>query len=62
MDTTLDSYPAGRLGLEVVLSGKADFGTVADTPITFAVLIGKLVGVIAAISQVDHAELLSELL
>lgn len=55
LDVTLDSYLSGHLGLAAVLSGKADFATVGETPITRAAVDGKPVTVVATISQIDRA-------
>jgi NitT/TauT family transport system substrate-binding protein len=50
-------HPYGKLALKDVLEGKADFATVAETPVMFAILNGEKIAIIASIysSQKNHA-------
>ncbi len=55
MTPHLHSY--GKLALQEVLDGKADFATVAETPIMFAILNGEKISIIATFqsSKKNHA-------
>jgi NitT/TauT family transport system substrate-binding protein len=55
--TTITSHHYGKLALNEMLAGKADFATVAETPFAFAALKGERVAVIATIhsSHLGHA-------
>jgi len=48
-------YPYGKIALQAVLEGRADFATVAETPIMFAVLNGEKLYVIATIQTSSKA-------
>ena len=52
-------HPYGKLALEDLLAGKADFATVAETPIIFAIMKGEKISVIATIltSEIINAVL-----
>lgn len=54
----IQRYGSGRLALEAVLGGKADFATVAETPIARAVLDGRAPVVVATICEVDRASVI----
>ena len=43
-------YPYGKVALQAVLEGKADFATVAETPIMFAIMRGEKIFIIATIA------------
>ncbi len=58
LDATLRNYPAGHLCLAALLSGKADFATSAETPLTRAALEGKPFAVVAIIADIDRAVLI----
>lgn len=58
LEAILRSYPSGHQGLEAVLSGKADFATVGDTPIARAAIDGRQFSVIATISEVERGVLI----
>jgi sulfonate transport system substrate-binding protein len=57
LEATAHLHPYGKLALNEVLEGKADFATVAETPIMFAIMSGKKISVIATIhaSSLGHA-------
>jgi NitT/TauT family transport system substrate-binding protein len=57
LDVTARLYPYGKLALTDVLEGKADFATVAETPVMFSILNGEKIAIIASIqsSQKNHA-------
>jgi len=44
-------HPFGKPALEDVLAGKADFATVAETPVMFAIMRGEKISVIATIES-----------
>lgn len=46
-------HPYGKLALEEVLDGKADFATVAKTPVMFAIMKGEKISIIATIQSSD---------
>jgi ABC-type nitrate/sulfonate/bicarbonate transport system substrate-binding protein len=50
-------HPYGKLALQDVLDGKADFATVAETPVMFAILNGEKISIVATIqtSKKNHA-------
>ena len=54
VDVVLERRAFGKLALEVMLQGKADLATVADTPVMFAALNGKKVSIIAAIETASR--------
>jgi sulfonate transport system substrate-binding protein len=47
-------YPYGKLALQEVLEGKADFATVAETPVMFAIMKGARISIIATIESSDR--------
>ena len=49
LDAVLQKHPYGKLALKEVLEGKADFATVAETPVMFAVMNGEKLSIIATI-------------
>jgi sulfonate transport system substrate-binding protein len=57
LDVTPHLHFFGKLALAEVLEGKADFATVAETPVMFAIMEGKGISIIAAIqsSTKNHA-------
>ncbi len=57
LEVTPRLHPYGKPALQEVLEGKADFATVAETPVMFAVMNGEKVSIIATIesSSVDNA-------
>jgi len=57
IDADFHSYISGHLGLDAVLSGKADLATAGDTPIARAAVAGKPVVVIATLCEINRAVL-----
>jgi NitT/TauT family transport system substrate-binding protein len=57
LEATAHLHPYGKLALNELLEGKADFATVAETPFMFAAMNGAKVAVIATIhsSTLGHA-------
>jgi NitT/TauT family transport system substrate-binding protein len=57
LETTLRPHPYGKPALEDLLGGKADFATVAETPVMFAIMKGAGISIIATIqtSSRDNA-------
>ena len=53
LDVTPHRQPYGKLALQEVLDGKADFATVAETPVMFAIMKGERISIIATI-QTSH--------
>jgi sulfonate transport system substrate-binding protein len=51
LDATVHLQPYGKLALQEVLEGKADFATVAETPVMFAIMDGARISVIATIES-----------
>lgn len=49
LEAIQQKYPYGKIALQAVLEGKADFATVAETPVMFAVMNGEKIYVIATI-------------
>jgi sulfonate transport system substrate-binding protein len=49
LDATPQKHPYGKVALDAMLEGKADFATVAETPVMFAVMNGEKVSIIATI-------------
>lgn len=49
LDATPQMHPYGKVALDAMLEGKADFATVAETPVMFAVMNGGKVSIIATI-------------
>lgn len=58
LDATFHSYISGHLGLDAVLSGKADFATAGDTPVARAVIQGKPVAIVATLCEINRAVLI----
>jgi NitT/TauT family transport system substrate-binding protein len=57
LDVTVRPYPYGKPALEDLLEGKADFATVAETPVMFAIMNGEKISIITTIqtSNKDNA-------
>jgi len=57
LEATAHLLPYGKLALKEVLEGKADFATVAETPVMFAIMKGEAISIIATIhtSSLGHA-------
>lgn len=57
LEVTARLHSYGKLALKDVLEGKADFATVAETPLMFAIMNGEKIAIIASIqsSQKNHA-------
>ncbi len=57
LETTAHLHPYGKIALKEVLEGKADFATVAETPVMFSVMTGDAISIIAIIqtSSLGHA-------
>lgn len=51
VDATAHLQPYGKLCLQELLEGKADFATVAETPVMFAIMKGAKISVIATIES-----------
>lgn len=51
LETTVRKHPYGRPCLEDMLSGRADFATVAETPVMFAIMRGEKISVITTIES-----------
>lgn len=49
LDATPHLHPYGKPALQEVLDGKADFATVAETPVMFEIMKGKKIAIIATI-------------
>ena len=49
LEATPHLHPYGKLALQEVLDGKADFATVAETPVMFAIMKGEKISIIATI-------------
>jgi ABC-type nitrate/sulfonate/bicarbonate transport system substrate-binding protein len=55
LDVVLQPYLSGAVALDAALAGKADFATVADTPVVSAVIRGKPATIMATICSNDRA-------
>ncbi len=55
---TFQPVVSGHLALDAVLSGKADVGTAADTPIARAAVDGRPLAVLATISEIERGILI----
>lgn len=55
IDVVFHSYVSGHLGLEAMISGKADLSTAGDTPIARSILDRKQVALIATICEINRA-------
>jgi len=51
LNVTPQIHQIGKTALEAVIAGKADFATVAETPIVFAILRGEKLSIIATINM-----------
>ena len=51
LEVAMQKYPYGQLALRALLDGKADFATVAETPIMFEILRGEQIAIIATIQS-----------
>ncbi len=56
LDVTPQPHAFGKMALNAVIEGKADLGTVADTPIMFAVMGGKKITILAVIQTSNRNE------
>lgn len=56
LDVTFQSYASGYLAYVATMSGRADFATVADTPIANAAVRGEPFTVVATISQIGSPD------
>lgn len=54
LDVTARLHPYGKLALQDVQEGKADFATVAETPVMFAILNGGKISVVATIQTTNQ--------
>jgi len=50
LDVTPQVHQIGKAALDAVMEGKADFATVAETPVVFAILKGKKIDIVATIN------------
>jgi sulfonate transport system substrate-binding protein len=49
LDAIPQMYSYGKIALQAVIKGKADFATVAETPVMFAIMRGEKISIIATI-------------
>jgi len=56
LDATPQPHAFGKMALNAVIEGKADLGTVADTPIMFAIMGGKKITILAVIQTSNRNE------
>ncbi|MDA8124626.1 MAG: NrtA/SsuA/CpmA family ABC transporter substrate-binding protein [Deltaproteobacteria bacterium] len=54
LEVTIRRHPYGKLALQEVLEGKADFATVAETPVMFAILKGQKIAIVATIQSTNR--------
>jgi NitT/TauT family transport system substrate-binding protein len=54
LEVTPRLHPYGKLALQDVLEGKADFATAAETPVMFAIMNGEKVAIIATIETTNQ--------
>jgi sulfonate transport system substrate-binding protein len=54
LDVTAHQHPFGKLALQEVLEGKADFATVAETPVMLAIMNGARISVLATIQTASR--------
>ena len=54
LETTPRLHPFGKPALQDVLEGRADFATVAETPVMFAIMKGEKVSIIATIQATNQ--------
>src|SRR5512133_2836274 len=45
LETTVHLHPYGKIALKEILEGTADFATVAETPVMFAIMNGEKISV-----------------
>jgi NitT/TauT family transport system substrate-binding protein len=57
LEVTVHLHPYGKIALKDLLEGKADFATVAEAPVMFAIMKGEKISVIATVqtSALGHA-------
>lgn len=57
LEVTTRRYPYGKIALQEVLAGRADFATAAETPVMFAIMGGEKIAIVATImtSTMGHA-------
>ncbi len=55
LEATFRKHPFGKPALQDVLEGKADFATVAEAPVMFAIMKGEKVAVIATIQTTNQS-------
>lgn len=53
LDVTLQPHSFGKVALDALIEGKADIATSANTPIMFAVMAGKKLGILAVIETAN---------
>jgi sulfonate transport system substrate-binding protein len=53
LEVTMRTHPYGKRALEDMLAGNADFATVAETPVMFAIMKGEKISLIATIQSSD---------
>ncbi len=49
LDAIPQMHPYGKVALQAVLEGRADFATVAETPVMFAIMKGEKIAIVATI-------------
>jgi sulfonate transport system substrate-binding protein len=54
LEATARLHPYGKLALQDLLEGKADFATVAETPVMFAIMKGEKIAVVASIQTTNQ--------
>jgi sulfonate transport system substrate-binding protein len=54
LEATAHLHPYGKLALQDLLEGKADFATVAETPVMFAIMKGEKIAVVATIQTTNQ--------
>ncbi len=54
LDATPQMHPLGKFALQALLEGKADFATVAETPVMFAIMKGEKITIIATIQTSER--------
>ncbi len=54
LDVRISSYAYGKLALEAVLTGRADFATVAETPFVHGVLNGHALRLVTSLARSDE--------
>src|SRR5208283_5243276 len=56
LDAIPQVHPFGKIALNAVVEGKADLGTVADTPIVFTVMNGQKIAILATTQTSNRNE------